>query len=399
MSKSFEELGVQPVLVKALAAQQLQIPTQIQEQMIPQVLAGENVLARSATGTGKTLAYLLPLLQRIDSEKKEVQAVILAPTYELAMQIYRVLGALVQEAALDVKAVSLIGGAALARQIEALKKKPQIVVGSAGRVLELLRKHKLSLTSVRTLVLDEVDRLLDEQNAPTVEIVMKEVPAQRQLLMVSATLPARTQKVIERLEKKVNLLEAASEVKLPEQLVHCYVKMEHREKLDGLRKVLHALDVKRALLFVEQQGRLETVLEKLQHHGLKVAGLRKDAGKQERKEALEAISKGKISLLVATDLAARGLDIPGVTHVINLDFPDEPQTYLHRAGRTGRAGQEGMVVSLVTQGEVARLERCRRSLKVDLQEYILSKGRFLQLQALRQQAQVKRSKPAKPVKK
>ena len=399
MSKSFEELGVQPVLVKALAAQQLQIPTQIQEQMIPQVLAGENVLARSATGTGKTLAYLLPLLQRIDSEKKEVQAVILAPTYELAMQIYRVLGALVQEAALDVKAVSLIGGAALTRQIEALKKKPQIVVGSAGRVLELLRKHKLSLTSVRTLVLDEVDRLLDEQNAPTVEIVMKEVPAQRQLLMVSATLPARTQKVIERLEKKVNLLEAASEVKLPEQLVHCYVKMEHREKLDGLRKVLHALDVKRALLFVEQQGRLETVLEKLQHHGLKVAGLRKDAGKQERKEALEAISKGKISLLVATDLAARGLDIPGVTHVINLDFPDEPQTYLHRAGRTGRAGQEGMVVSLVTQGEVARLERCRRSLKVDLQEYILSKGRFLQLQALRQQAQVKRSKPAKPVKK
>lgn len=399
MSKSFEELGVQPVLVKALAAQQLQIPTQIQEQMIPQVLAGENVLARSATGTGKTLAYLLPLLQRIDPGKKEVQAVILAPTYELAMQIYRVLGALVQEAALDVKAVSLIGGAALTRQIEALKKKPQIVVGSAGRVLELLRKHKLSLTSVRTLVLDEVDRLLDEQNAPTVEIVMKEVPAQRQLLMVSATLPARTQKVIERLEKKVNLLEAASEVKLPEQLVHCYVKMEHREKLDGLRKVLHALDVKRALLFVEQQGRLETVLEKLQHHGLKVAGLRKDAGKQERKEALEAISKGKISLLVATDLAARGLDIPGVTHVINLDFPDEPQTYLHRAGRTGRAGQEGMVVSLVTQGEVARLERCRRSLKVDLQEYILSKGRFLQLQALRQQAQVKRSKPAKPVKK
>ena len=399
MSKSFEELGVQPQLVKALAAQQLQVPTQIQEKMIPQVLTGENVLARSATGTGKTLAYLLPLLQRIDPGKKEVQAVILAPTYELAMQIYRVLGALVQEAALDVKAVSLIGGAALTRQIEALKKKPQIVVGSAGRVLELLRKHKLSLTSVRTLVLDEVDRLLDEQNAPTVEIVMKEVPAQRQLLMVSATLPARTQKVIERLEKKVNLLEAASEVKLPEQLVHCYVKMEHREKLDGLRKVLHALDIKRALLFVEQQGRLETVLEKLQHHGLKVAGLRKDAGKQERKEAFEAISKGKISLLVATDLAARGLDIPGVTHVINLDFPDEPQTYLHRAGRTGRAGQEGMVVSLVTQGEVARLERCRRSLKVDLQEYILSKGRFLQLQALRQQAQVKRSKPAKPVKK
>ena len=398
MSKSFEELGVQPVLVKALAAQQLQIPTQIQEQMIPQVLAGENVLARSATGTGKTLAYLLPLLQRIDPGKKEVQAVILAPTYELAMQIYRVLGALVQEAALDVKAVSLIGGAALTRQIEALKKKPQIVVGSAGRVLELLRKHKLSLTSVRTLVLDEVDRLLDEQNAPTVEIVMKEVPAQRQLLMVSATLPARTQKVIERLEKKVNLLEAASEVKLPEQLVHCYVKMEHREKLDGLRKVLHALDVKRALLFVEQQGRLETVLEKLQHHGLKVAGLRKDAGKQERKEALEAISKGKISLLVATDLAARGLDIPGVTHVINLDFPDEPQTYLHRAGRTGRAGQEGMVISLVTSGEMARLERCRRSLQADLQEYFLNKGRFLQRQA-RKQEPVKRSKPAKPVKK
>ena len=399
MSKSFEELGVQPVLVQALAAQQLQVPTQIQEEMIPRLLAGENVAARSATGTGKTLAYLLPLLQRIDPEKKEVQAVILAPTYELAMQIYRVLGALAQEAALDVKAASLIGGAALTRQIDALKKKPQIVVGSAGRILELLRKRKLSLNSVHTLVLDEVDRLLDEQNAPTVEIVVKEIPAQRQLLMVSATLPARTQKVIERLEKKVNWIEAAADVKLPEQLVHCYVKVEHREKLDELRKVLHALDVKRALLFVEQQGRLEMVLEKLQHHGVKVAGLRKDAGKQERKEALEAISKGKISLLVATDLAARGLDIPGVTHVINLDFPDEPQTYLHRAGRTGRAGQEGMVVSLVTQGEVARLERCRRSLKVDLQEYILSKGRFLQLQALRQQAQVKRSKPAKPVKK
>ena len=398
MSKSFEELGVQPVLVQALAAQQLQVPTQIQEEMIPRVLAGENVAARSATGTGKTLAYLLPLLQRIDPEKKEVQAVILAPTYELAMQIYRVLGALAQEAALDVKAASLIGGAALTRQIDALKKKPQIVVGSAGRILELLRKRKLSLNSVHTLVLDEVDRLLDEQNAPTVEIVVKEIPAQRQLLMVSATLPARTQKVIERLEKTVNLIEAAAEVKLPEQLVHCYVKVEHREKLDELRKVLHALDVKRALLFVEQQGRLEMVLEKLQHHGVKVAGLRKDAGKQERKEALEAISKGKISLLVATDLAARGLDIPGVTHVINLDFPDEPQTYLHRAGRTGRAGQEGMVISLVTPGEVTRLERCRRSLQADMQEYFLNKGRFLKRQA-RKQEPVKRSKPVKPVKK
>lgn len=398
MSKSFEELGVQPVLVKALAAQQLQIPTQIQEEMIPRVLAGENVAARSATGTGKTLAYLLPLLQRIDPGKKEIQAVILAPTYELAMQIYRVLGALAKEAALDVTAASLIGGAALTRQIDALKKKPQIVVGSAGRVLELLRKRKLSLTSVRTLVLDEVDRLLDEQNSPTVELVIKEVPAQRQLLMVSATLPVRAQKVIERLEKTVNLIEAAAEVKLPEQLVHCYVKVEHREKLDELRKVLHALDVKRALLFVEQQGRLEMVLEKLQHHGVKVAGLRKDAGKQERKEALEAISKGKISLLVATDLAARGLDIPGVTHVINLDFPDEPQTYLHRAGRTGRAGQEGMVISLVTPGEVTRLERCRRSLQADMQEYFLNKGRFLKRQA-RKQEPVKRSKPVKLVKK
>lgn len=376
MNDSFAALGVTAALAEALAAQGLQVPTPIQKEMIPVALEGKDVVARSATGTGKTLAYLLPLLQRLDVTRRETQAVVLAPTYELAMQIYRVLGELSRQAGLGVTAASLIGGAALARQVEALKARPHVVVGSAGRVLELLRKRKLALGGVRTIVLDEVDRLLDEQNAAAVQDVLKAAPQERQLLLVSATLPARVQTAIAALAPAAIALEAAAE-KLPDSLTHLYVRVDHREKLEGLRKVLQALQVERALIFVEQQGRLEQILEKLRYHGLAVAGLRKDAGKQERKEALEALRQGKVSFLVATDLAARGLDIAGVTHVLNLDFPEDPQAYLHRAGRTGRAGQAGVVVSLVAPGEMARLERCRRSLGLPLQEGVLHRGRLV----------------------
>ena len=356
-------------LTNALAAQGVTEPLPIQEQAIPKLLAGANLIGQAPTGTGKTLAYLLPALARVDVDKPQAQAVVLAPTYELAMQIARTAQELAEAAGIPVRILGLIGGANIQRQIDKLKKKPQLLAGSPGRLIELAHKGKLKLQDVSFLVLDEFDRLLDDQNmkntADFVNLVRRARGEQPiQYAMFSATAP---KKALER----ASFLDQPEVVRVKENpadeqaVEHIYVMTPFREKIAEIRKLTRRLGVERGIVFINKTFDAVRTLEKLSYEGIRVAALLGQQGKQARAKALQDFRTGKTTLLLSTDLAARGLDITDVDTVFNLDLPEDAKTYLHRAGRTGRAGKTGRVITLADTKESLKLDKLSKALGIE----------------------------------
>lgn len=376
MSEHFAKLGVGEKLCHGLQQAGITVPTGIQTQVIPLVLAGKDVIGESATGTGKTLAYLLPLFQKIDASKREMQAIVLAPTYELAIQIHQQAELLAANSGLAVTALPIIGDANVNRQIEKLRDKPHIIVGSGGRILELIQKKKISAHTIKTIVLDEGDRLLGEQNAEIVKAIIKTTQKDRQLLLFSATVKPAAVELAKNLMRDPAVVRVAAQAQDQPDIAHLYFVTVLREKMDVLRKIARSIADKRALVFINKQDDIAVTVAKLNFQGLAAAGLHGSADKTERKKALEDFRSGKIQLLVATDIAARGLDIPGVDYVINLDMTDEPQTYLHRSGRTGRAGQSGTAISIVTVGETGYIQRMEKALKLTMQQKEMIRGQM-----------------------
>lgn len=376
MSEKFLTIGVEERLAQALAQMGITEPTPVQNLTIPAALAGNHIIGQSATGTGKTFAYLLPLLQKIVPARQNAQAVILAPTYELAMQIYRQLEILIKTAALEVSSCSLIGGANVTRQMEKLKKKPQVLVGSAGRMIELQRKGKLKLDQVHTVVLDEVDRLLDDQNLATTKFVVGAVPSGAQYLLFSATISPRT---VNRADfvKDPHIVSLKEDTIAKPDIENLYFVADFRDKVEVLRKLVKILGIKRGLVFVNRNEAISVAVEKLKFHGVKVAALNGEGSKMERKTAIEDFTKGKIELLVASDVAARGLDIVDIDYVINLDLPEDEKIYLHRTGRTGRAGKSGIAVSLVAPQEIVKLSDFAKKIKVELWQKQMENGKVV----------------------
>ena len=362
----FAALGLREELVSALAKEHIEHPMEIQAEAIPPILRNRNVIGQAPTGTGKTLAYLLPLLQRADPLLPLAQAVILAPTYELAMQIARTAQQLADDAGLAVKVLGLIGGANIARQMEKLKKKPQVIVGSAGRILELSRKGKLKLSHVNCLVLDEFDRLLDDQNVKTVADLVRELPETGvQFLMFSATAPKKARERADFLEHPefIRVKDIPAETGERDDF---YMMVPFRNKIESIRKLARTLPVKKGLVFINKAFDAERALWKLRYEGLRVESLLGSADKMARKKAIESFQKGRIQLLLSTDLAARGLDIPDVDYVFNLDLPESADVYRHRAGRTARAGAKGAVITLADNKEAVKLELLEQKLGIAL---------------------------------
>ena len=374
MSEKFLKLGLSEALAEAVEKMGFTEPMPIQEQAIPQALTGANIVGQSATGSGKTLAYLLPALAQIQPESPALQALVLAPTYELAMQISQQLQQVIQNSGLPIRSMALIGGANIARQIDNLKKKPQIVVGSAGRILELQKKGKLKLQQVKVLVLDEFDRLLDDQNQESVAKVQSCLDKQCQYLLFSATASG---KALDRAQflAEPKIIKINERTALQPQLENYYFIVEFRDKIDVLRKLTKTLAVKRGLVFVNKVYDVEKTIEKLAHQGISAASLIGSDDKMARKNAVADFAKGKVTLLLATDLAARGLDIPGVDYVFNLDLPENDKVYLHRVGRTGRAGAKGTAISLVDSKEIMKLVTIGKKLSVNFQAKKLLHGK------------------------
>ena len=366
MGNTFDGLGLSDTLNAAVAKLGFTEPMPVQAQAVPRILAGENLAVEAPTGTGKTLAYLLPILQQVNLALPAVQAVILAPTYELAMQIAGEIDRLRQAGAPAVRSQGLIGGANIARQIEKLKAKPQVVAGSAGRIVELARKGKLKLAQVHCLVLDEFDRLLDDQNQATVAELVKLLPKQHQTLLFSATAPKKALERADQLAQPQLLRVAEGPVKLPAELENFYMMVPFRDKAEAVRKLARTLPVKRGLVFVNRTFDAQRTLAKLQYDGIQAVSLLGTDDKMARKNAIAAFRSGKVQLLLATDLAARGLDIAGIDYVFNLDLPETAAVYQHRAGRTARAGASGRVVTLADLKEALKLAGLEQSLGVKL---------------------------------
>lgn len=360
----FIELGIDETLAEVLSKQGITEPMAIQRQAIPKILAGSNIIGQAPTGTGKTLAYLLPAMQKIAFDIKQAQVIILAPTYELAMQITNIARDLIAAGKLGIKVQGLIGGANIARQIDKLKEKPQLIVGSAGRIIELNRKGKLKLQQVKLLVLDEFDRLLDDQNLATTAELVRLLPPVRQVVMFSATAPKKA-------------LSRADFLDHPEQIVvkedpaqqsareNFYLMTPFRAKIDTVRRLTRNLGVKRGLVFINKTYDAEKTLDRLRYEGLNVESLLGHSNKQARQKAIADFKNGKVKLLLATDLAARGLDIPDIDYVFNLDLPENAQIYQHRAGRTARAGAKGAVVTLADIKEAYKLSNLEKSLGIE----------------------------------
>ncbi|MDO3411065.1 DEAD/DEAH box helicase [Saccharibacillus sp. CPCC 101409] len=373
--EQFAQLGIGESLTARLLEYGIGKPSPIQAEAIPFILEGRDVLAQSQTGTGKTLAYLLPLLQRIDPEKKESQVLVIAPTQELAMQIVR--EGEKYGADLGIGSIGLIGGASAARQVEKLRQRPHLVVGTPGRLRELLSTRKLKLHEVRSIVLDEADQIFQMGGADDVRSLLKGALRDRQLVFLSATLGPGVRALADREMSDPADVGIEPDRKLAGSTQHLYVVCQQRDRVDTLRRLVRHYDPQRAIVFVNQAETIAEVEAKLNHLGLTARTLYGDADKVTRAAVLSQFRAGKFRLLVATDVAARGLDIPGLELVVHLDPAADSEHYVHRAGRTGRMGRKGLSVSIVTDRQAFIMRKFARELDAPIEERALYEGAVL----------------------
>lgn len=373
---TFTDLQVRPELIAALARQQITEPTPIQIAALPVLLAGQDAYLYAETGTGKTLAYLLPIFSRLDAEQAATQVVIVAPTHELAIQIQRQCCDLAQNAGWPIRTLLLIGGTSTERQIDKLKKKPHLVVGSPGRIGELISKGKLKTQHVRSIVIDEADRLLNEESLLAIRAIIQAAPRTRQLIFASATLEPQSTATIATLAPDLVMLQAGAAA-VNENIEHLYLVCEERDKPDELRKLLHALEPERAIVFVHRNDVAGKIADKLAHHHIPAADLNAALDKEDRKQAMDGFRSAAIRVLIASDVAARGLDIKGVSHIFNFDVPTLSKAYLHRVGRTGRAGAKGVAVTLATEIEARVIPRYQEELGIVMQRVRMREGRVI----------------------
>ncbi|MEO4055414.1 DEAD/DEAH box helicase [Solibacillus sp. CAU 1738] len=348
----------------------------IQQEMIPAMLEGKDIVAESPTGSGKTLAYVLPILNKVDGSKKQTQALIVAPSQELAMQIVEVIRD--WTAGTDITVQQLIGGANSARQIEKLKKKPTIVVGTPGRLNELARAGKLKLKEVETIVLDECDQLLSREYRVVIKSFIDGAAFGRQVVVVSATITEEIEIVAERMMFEPIRIKIKPEdmVKFG-KVVHSFVKVDERDKTDMLRRLAN-IEGLRALAFVNNIDQVLMKQNKLAYKDAPIVALHSEMKKDERKKALDAFRNGEARILIATDIAARGLDISGLTHVIHVDVPRTIEQYTHRSGRTGRAGADGEVLTLLSYKDEKTYKKWVRELSQKAVQKVWSQGEFVE---------------------
>lgn len=382
---TFQELGIAPQLVERLAALSITTPTTVQQQVIPPLSQGRSLVFQSETGTGKTLAYLLPLLQQIDESIQQIQLLIVAPTHELASQIKSQI-----QLVTDIPAVLLIGGAPIKRQVEMLKKKPLIAVGGAARLMELVYLKKLKVHQVKAIVLDEADRLLAPELRDDTTALCQALPAEVQLAACSATINGKTEKIIQSLvrrqqdEGKLEKRILPPEDILQKKITHIAIYSETRDKVDTLRRLLVAEmgaatkgQPLKAMVFTARPADVDIILSKLTYKKMQCSALHAKQDKVKRKQALDQFRKGSCPVLITSDLAARGLDIPDVTHIIQLDMPSNMDFFVHRAGRTGRNGKSGLNIVIGDGYEMRQLAAAEKKLHLVVYPKVLYKGKLV----------------------
>jgi ATP-dependent RNA helicase DeaD len=350
---NFSELNISESTLRSVKRMGFEEATPIQEGTIQFAMAGRDVLGQAQTGTGKTAAFGIPLIEKIDPKNPNVQALVIAPTRELAIQVSEELYKIGYDK--RVKLLSVYGGQEIGRQIRALKNKPQIIVGTPGRIQDHINRRTLKLEDVNTLVLDEADEMLNMGFIDDINAILENVPENRQTLLFSATMPPAIRKIAETFMKDPEVVKIKAKELTMENIEQFFVKATEREKFDVLSRLIDVQKPELAIIFGRTKRRVDELSQALGLRGYLAEGIHGDLSQAKRISVLRQFKEGKIDILIATDVAARGLDISGVSHVYNFDIPQDPESYVHRIGRTGRAGKSGVAVTFVTPREMGYL--------------------------------------------
>jgi superfamily II DNA/RNA helicase len=361
LSKSFADLGVSDVVVRTLAQRGITEPFAVQQLVLSDVLAGHDVLVSSPTGSGKTLAFGLPLVERIEATDPRPSALVLAPTRELATQIVEDIRQIAHARALKVCAV--YGGVSLERQAREAPK-AHIIVATPGRLEDLINRRAFSLSHIKMLVLDEADRMLDMGFRPAVDRIVAQVRGDRQTIFLSATLEGEAGRIAEEYTQDARVHEHRPAPQPEAAIDHRFIAVRHTERVDTLLGELRR-DRDLALVFVRTKRGADRLVKRLGTQGVEAVAMHGDKSQRQREKALASFEAGRVDTLVATDVAARGIDVDRISHVINFDPPEDRDAYTHRVGRTGRAGRSGIGITLVDHEQAHEVGRIARSLKLD----------------------------------
>ncbi len=349
---SFEALGLSENALNAIRKKGFSEPTDIQREVIPRLLeGGKNIIGQSQTGTGKTASFALPLIEMINEEDRYVQAIILTPTRELALQVADEIKSL--RGRKKIKVFAVYGGQPIGPQIRILNRGVHIVVGTPGRVLDHMRRGTLKLNGIRYFILDEADRMLDMGFIDDIKIILRETPEYKRILMFSATMPAEILRLAEHYMRNYELIKTSEDELVPSLVEHEYIEVVPARKLSLLKDILD--DDFYGIVFCQTKRETRELAGKLICSGYPAEALNGDMTQKARESTFWRFKKRKIKILVATDVAARGIDIQDITHVVNYSLPQNPDGYIHRIGRTGRAGKKGKAITLIMPGEYKKL--------------------------------------------
>jgi len=349
MTENFAALNLRPELAQAVTTLGYTQPTPIQRDIIPLMLAGSDVTGQAQTGTGKTAAFAIPILQQLDPSARLPQALVVAPTRELALQVAEMTQALGQY--LEVNVLAIYGGTAYSQQLAGLRNGAHIVVGTPGRLLDLARRGRLDLSAVRFVVLDEADEMLSMGFIEDVEALLAQTPTERQTALFSATLPKRIMQLAENYLREPKTVRIEAEQVTVSATEQRYYLVNEFDKLAVLTRLFEIENISTALIFTRTRARTGELVNELNLRGFPAEALSGDMSQEARERTMARFRSGHVKVLVATDVAARGLDVEGISHVFNFDLPDEAELFVHRVGRTGRAGRTGIAISLVTPSE------------------------------------------------
>jgi len=358
-SVNFKSFGLSEALIKVLDEVGYETPSAIQEQCIPHLLNGHDVIGQAQTGTGKTAAFALPLIDRIDINTNQVQLLVLAPTRELAIQVSEA----IQTYARHLKGLHVLpiyGGQSYDIQLRPLKRGVHVVVGTPGRVMDHIKKGTLKLNSLKALVLDEADEMLRMGFIDDVKWVMEKLPKERQIALFSATMPDVIRRVAEKFLNDPKIVKIKTKTATAQTISQSYWLVSGVNKLDALTRILEVESFDALLIFVRTKTATVDLAEKLSARGFSAEAINGDIVQNQRERTIQQLKKGKIDILIATDVAARGLDVERISHVVNYDIPQDPESYVHRIGRTGRAGREGKAILFVAPRERRMLQTIER---------------------------------------
>lgn len=357
----FQEMGLSSPVIRATENMGFEEMTPIQELSIPVALTGRDIIGQAQTGTGKTTAFGIPLIEKADSNNGNIQGLVITPTRELAVQVAGELNRIGQFK--GIRSLPVYGGQDINRQIRALKSNPEIIVGTPGRLMDHMRRRTVRLQNVRFVVLDEADEMLNMGFIEDIETILSEVPGERQTMLFSATMPGPIQELAGRFMKTPEFIGIKSkEVTVPSTEQH-YYEVQERQKFDVLCRLFDIQSPDSAIVFGRTKRRIDELFEALNKRGYSAEGIHGDLTQYKRDSVMRNFRSGVTEILVATDVAARGLDFSGITHIYNFDIPQDPESYVHRIGRTGRLGKPGLAITFVTPRELDHLRLIEKIIK------------------------------------